>query len=404
MSNVFIPRERGALERRVAATPETVRKLVRRGFAVRVERGAGEGAYFPDDAYAEAGATLVDGGAQDWGGASVVLKVGPPTHNDTLGADEADALAEGATLIGFLDPFADAEHLEVYKAKKISTLSMELVPRTSRAQSMDALSSQASAAGYLAVVYAAARLPKYFPLMMTAAGTIKPARVVVLGAGVAGLQAIATAKRLGAIVEVSDIRPDVAEQVESLGARFIPLPDTGESGAGEGGYARQVTEAFLTEQRKIVREHLIKADVVIATAQVPGKKAPLLVPQSVVDDMKPGAVLVDLAASSGGNCEATVPGEEVRAGGVQVLGRTDMLSVIANDASAMYARNVEKLVELIAPEGEVQWDMEDDIVHQTLWTHGGELVSPRAQAIWGTRGSHNPAEDSEEHNDDAHVA
>lgn len=259
---------------------------------------------------------------------------------------------------------------------------------------MDALSSQASAAGYLAVVYAAARLPKYFPLMMTAAGTIKPARVVILGAGVAGLQAIATAKRLGAIVEVSDIRPEVEEQVGSLGARFIPLPDMGESGAGEGGYARQVTEEFLTEQRKIVREHLLKADVVIATAQVPGRKAPLLVPQSVVDDMKPGSVVVDLAAASGGNCEATVPGEEVRVGGVQVLGRTDMLSVIAQDASAMYARNVETLLALIAPEGEVQWDMEDDIVNQTLWTHEGRIVSPRALAIWG--------DDSSE--DDANVA
>src|SRR5215208_651844 len=279
MLEVFIPRERRPGETRVAAVPETVKRMVKEGMAVAVERGAGLASYFPDAQYEAAGARLVDDPAAAWKAADVVLKVRAP--------EEGEMPRSGAVVVGLLAPHANLEAVKRLAASGATALAMELVPRITRAQNMDALSSQASIAGYKAVLIAAVYLPKYFPLLMTAAGTIPPSRVVVMGAGVAGLQAIATAKRLGAIVEVSDIRPAVKEQVQSLGARFIELP-LAESGEGAGGYAREMGEEFLRRQREIVKRHLAAADVVITTALVPGRRAPVLVTAEMVAALRPG--------------------------------------------------------------------------------------------------------------------
>ncbi len=308
MVKVFIPRERRPQETRVAATPETVKRMAKLGLEVAVERGAGEASLFSDAAYEAAGAHLVGGPAGPaeavpaWETADVVLKVTPPGAFEGLPGHEAEGLKPGAVLISFLAPHHNLDMVRMLAAGKVTSFALELVPRVTRAQSMDALSSQASIAGYKAVLLAAWRLPKYLPLLMTAAGTIKPARVVVMGAGVAGLQAIATAKRLGAVVEVSDVRAAVKEQVESLGGRFIELP-AAESGEGQGGYAREMGEDFLRRQREIVQRHLAAADAVITTALVPGRPAPRLVTAEMVRAMRPGSVIVDLAVEQGGNVE-----------------------------------------------------------------------------------------------------
>ncbi|HJL43089.1 MAG TPA: Re/Si-specific NAD(P)(+) transhydrogenase subunit alpha [Myxococcales bacterium LLY-WYZ-16_1] len=369
---VFVPKERAPGENRVAATPETVRKMRKKNLVVRVERGAGEAAHFPDADYEAAGAELVPSPASP-DGASVVLQVAPPD------AESVDALAENTLLIAYLNPFQAKALIDKLVARKVTTFAMELVPRVTRAQSMDALSSQASIAGYKAVLEAAARLDKYFPLLMTAAGTVKPARVVVMGAGVAGLQAIATARRLGAVVEVSDIRPEVKEQVESLGGKFIELPMQ-ESGAGEGGYAKEMSEDFLKRQQQILADHVAAADVVITTAQIPGKQAPRLVDRATLEKMRPGAVVVDLAASSGGNVEGSKPDEEVSVGGVRVLGMSNLPAEMPFDASLLYARNVWALLELMLDkEGGLNVDLEDEVLKGAVLTHAGEIASERVK-------------------------
>jgi NAD(P) transhydrogenase subunit alpha len=274
--------------------------------------------------------------------------------------------------VGFLSPFQQQETVRRLAERKVSSMAMELVPRISRAQSMDALSSQASIAGYKAVLLAAHRLDRYFPLLMTAAGTIPPSRVVVMGAGVAGLQAIATAKRLGAVVEVSDIRPAVKEQVESLGGRFIELP-LEESGEGEGGYAKEMGEDFLRRQREIVTRHVAEADVVITTALVPGKKAPILLTREMVEGMRPGAVVVDLAVAQGGNCELSKLGEEVVHNGVLLLGPANLPAETALDASTLYARNLLALIREMVKEGKIEIDLEDEVVDGSLVTHQGKV-------------------------------
>lgn len=370
MTKLFIPRERRAHESRVAATPETVRKLVGLGLEVTVEAGAGRAAGFLDAEYEAAGGRVAADAAAAWGEAGAVLTVAPAATDGEL---PIAALARGAVLVGLLAPHESPERARALAEAGVTGLAMELVPRVSRAQSMDALSSQANVAGYKAVLVAAARSPRFFPLLMTAAGTVRPSRVVVLGAGVAGLQAVATAKRLGAVVEVSDIRPAVQEQVESLGARFIELPDL-ESGEGAGGYAKEMGEEFLRRQREILTEHLKAADVVITTAQVPGKKAPVLLTAEMVAAMKPGAVVVDLAAEQGGNCALTRPGEEVDAEGVTILGPRNLAATVARDASTLYARNLLALVEHLAAEGELRIDPEDEITGAMLLTHEGQVV------------------------------
>jgi NAD(P) transhydrogenase subunit alpha len=373
MLNVFIPRERRPGETRVAATPETVRRMVKAGFAVTIECRAGEASFFPDAEFEAAGARLLGDPAEGWGSADVVLKVAPPDAYEGLPGHEAEAMKRGAVLIGFLAPYRNPEAVRLLAEGGVSSFALELVPRVTRAQPMDALSSQASIAGYKAVLLAAWRSPKYLPLLMTAAGTIKPARVVVMGAGVAGLQVIATAKRLGAVVEVSDIRPAVKEQVESLGGRFIELP-LAESGEGTGGYAREMGEDFLRRQREIVQRHLAAADAVITTALVPGKRAPLLLTTGMVEAMRPGSIVVDLAVEQGGNCELSQTDREVVHNGVFILGPSNLAAAQPHDASLLYARNVLSLLQLLVDkEGKLALDLADEIVAGTLLTHEGQI-------------------------------
>jgi H+-translocating NAD(P) transhydrogenase subunit alpha len=354
---LFVPRERGEGESRVAATPETVKKLVAAGLDVRVEAGAGTAARFTDAAYRDAGATVVD--ESGWGEAGLVCTVGPPSLADVK------AMRPDALLVGMLAPHRNDELVAALAERQVAALSMERIPRISRAQAMDALSSQAGVAGYRAVILAAERLDKMFPLSMTAAGTVRPARVVVIGVGVAGLQAVATAKRLGAIVEVSDIREAARGEAESLGAKFIDLPEI-EDTEDSGGYAKEQGEDFLTRQREILTEHLAQAHAVITTAMIPGRPAPTLVTAAMVERMQPGSMIVDVAAPEGGNCELTDPGREVDAGGVLILGPPNLASSSPGEASQLYARNITALLDLIVRDGEVVLDREDEIIAAAL--------------------------------------
>lgn len=381
MPRVFVPKERRPAESRVAATPETVKRLVKAGLEVTVETGAGVASHLSDEAYREAGATIGSDPAVLWTEADLVLKVAPLGAPPELFESEADSIRDGAVLIGLLAPHANLESVRVLAERRVTALSMELIPRITRAQGMDALSSQASIAGYKAVLVAANRLDKYFPLLMTAAGTVSPARVVIMGAGVAGLQAIATARRLGAVVEVSDIREAAREQVQSLGARFIELPME-ETGEGQGGYARQMSEDFLRRQREIVQQHVAAADIVITTAQVPGKPAPRLVTREMIEAMRPGAVIVDLATESGGNCELSRAGEDVVHRGVAILGPLNLAATMPRDASSLYSRNVLALVLHLLKDGRPVIDEADEIVGPTLLTHAGRVIhGPTAERI-----------------------
>jgi len=371
MANVFIPRERRPGETRVAATPDTVRKMIKLGLEVTLERGAGEGSAYLDPDYEAAGAHLTDDPGAAAEAADVILTVRPPDPDDVAG------LKAGAVLIGLLAPHHNLDLVRSMAGRKVTALAMELIPRITRAQSMDALSSQASIAGYRAVLLAAWRLPKYFPLLMTAAGTIAPARVVIMGAGVAGLQAIATARRLGAVVEVSDVRPVVKEQVESLGGKFIPLPppsDQSPSGEGQGGYAREMGEEFLRQQREIVKKHLAAANAAITTALVPGRRAPILITAEMVEAMRPGSVIVDLAVEQGGNCELSQPDREVMHNGVLILGPSNLPAGMPTDASNLYAKNVLALLQEIVKEGSITINAADEVLAGSLLTHDGAVL------------------------------
>lgn len=366
---IGVPSETLEGEGRVAATPETVRKLKALGHVLRVQAGAGLAASATDAAYAAAGAEISDG-AGAWA-SDLLLKVRGPTETEIM------QLRAGTTLVGMLNPF-DQSGLQRLAAAGITAYALEAVPRTTRAQSMDVLSSQANIAGYKAVMLAANAYQRFFPMLMTAAGTVKAARVVVLGVGVAGLQAIATAKRLGAVIEASDVRPAVKEQVESLGARFIDVPyetaEEREAAEGAGGYARPMPASWLERQRAEVAKRVAQADIVITTALIPGRAAPVLVTPEMVQSMKPGSVIVDLAAAQGGNCPLTVAGQDVLQHGVLLIGATNLPALVAADASALYARNVLDFLKLIlTPEGGLQVDLEDDIVTACLVAHQGEL-------------------------------
>jgi NAD(P) transhydrogenase subunit alpha len=378
MVSLFIPKERRPGETRVAATPETVKRMVKLGYSVAVEAGAGESAWFPDADYATAGATLAADPQAAAARADAVLAVAP---------EAALPQKSGALLMGLLAPYHNSELVRDLAARGISSLSMELVPRITRAQEMDALSSQASIAGYKAVLLAAARVPRYFPLLMTAAGTIPPSRVVVLGAGVAGLQALATARRLGAVVEVSDVRPAVKEQVQSLGGRFIDLPEV-PSGEGSGGYAKEMGEEFLRKQREIVKSHLATANVVITTALIPGRPAPLLITADMAEALAPGSVVVDLAAEQGGNCELSEADREVVHRGVLYLSPTNLPATLQHDASSLYARNVLALLNAAVRDGQVAIDPADDVIGAALLTHGGKIHhEPTAQRLAAPSGA-----------------
>ncbi|GHD74583.1 NAD(P) transhydrogenase subunit alpha [Luteimonas padinae] len=355
---IGIARETAPGERRVAITPETCRKLVALGAAITVERGLGRHAHFADDAYAAAGAVLADDAAAALAGADLVLCVQAPSP--ALLA----TLREGAAIIGHLQPEADPARAEAIRTGGLVAFPLERLPRTTRAQAMDILSSQAGMAGYKAVLIAAQLAPRFFPMLTTAAGTIRPSKVLVIGAGVAGLQAVATARRLGAQVECFDVRPETREQIESLGGRFL---DLGVSAVGEGGYARALTDEERAEQQKRLGEHLRGIDTIVCTAAVPGRPAPKIITAGMVGGMAAGSVIVDLAAETGGNCELTRPGETIDAGGVTVAGPLDLASSGAVHASEMFARNVFNFASLLVSDGALVLDWDDELVAKTAW-------------------------------------
>ncbi len=374
---IAVPRESAPGETRVALTPDTVRRLVSDDVQVRVEGGAGLRASFSDDAYREAGALVVDGpeGLQD---ADVWVRVQPPRDREDLGRHEIDLMREGAVTLGFLRPADSEELLDRLARRGITALALELMPRIARAQRMDALSAMSTVAGYKAVVIAADTLGKIFPLLMTAAGTLAPAHVLVLGAGVAGLQAIATARRLGAVVEAFNVRPAVKEQIESLGATFVEAEE--EEGAeavagGEtaAGYAEQLSEREQEAEHRLLARHVAKADVVITTALVPGKPAPLLITEEMVRGMRPGSTIVDLAAEAGGNCELTRQGETVERHGVVIHGPVDLPARVPVHASQMYSKNLQALLDHLLVDGEIRVDLDDEITGAICVTHAGEV-------------------------------
>jgi H+-translocating NAD(P) transhydrogenase subunit alpha len=372
---LFVPRERARGERRVAATPDSVRRLSSDDLEVVIETGAGDRAGASDDDYVEAGARIHDGTSAPTG-TDVVARVAPPTR------DEVEQLPEGVTLLSLIAPHRNQDSVRALAERRVTTIAMELVPRISRAQSMDALSSQASIAGYRAVIVAANESAKLFPLFMTAAGTIRPANVVVLGAGVAGLQAVATARRLGALVYVSDIREAAREEVASLGGKFIEVPDT-EDLTGEGGYAKEAGDDFLARQRAVLTEHLSTAHAVITTAQIPGRRAPELVTAAMVEAMQPGSVVIDLAAADGGNCALTDADAVVEHHGVRILPGQHLPSDMATEASALYARNITAFLALLLGDGGLHLDRDDEVVAGALLTHDGEVTHPPTATLLG---------------------
>lgn len=364
---VAVPKETAPGERRVALVPETVARLTGSGLEVVVEAGAGEGAWFGDDAYREAGAGIASVRDELYADADVVVRVRKP------GAEEVAAMPEGVALIAFLEPLTDKEGIERLAQRGIVGFAMESIPRITRAQAMDALSSQSTVGGYKAVLLAADRLPKFFPMLMTAAGTVAPAKVLVLGAGVAGLQAIATARRLGAVVSGFDIRPVVREQVESLGAQFLDLGIVGEE--SEGGYARELTPEEQQRQQEELERRIPEFDCVITTALIPGRPAPKLIPAGAVRGMRAGSVIVDLAAEAGGNCELTEPGEEVVREGVVILGLLNLPSTMPSHASQLYSKNVGALLDHLVADGELKLDFEDEITAGACVTRREEVAA-----------------------------
>ncbi len=353
-------------ERRVALTPTVVRELAGKGFQVLVETGAGLNAHFTDDQYREAGATVASK-KEVFEQADVIVKINPPSDEDL------PLFRKGQIFVGLLFPYNNPELAQSLAGKGVTAFAMELIPRISRAQNMDVLSSQSNLAGYKAVIIGADALEKIFPLMMTAAGTIRPARVLIYGVGVAGLQAIATAKRLGAIVEATDIRPETKEEAESLGAKFIQVQDADLKDVSEGGYAKEASEEFLRKQKEAVDKSLFQADLVITTALVMGRKAPRLITEEQIKQMKHGAVIVDMAVEQGGNVELSRPDEIVTKHGVSIIGKTNLPSLLAVNASELYAKNMYNFLTFLMPEGEPKIDLEDEIIDGTLSVYEGKV-------------------------------
>jgi len=374
---IAVPRETAPGENRVALVPDTVARLAKSGFDMQVETGAGIAAGFRDDAYQEAGATIVPGSAPLLGAADVTLKVREPMALAGRG-HEADLLREGSVLLAFLGRDRDSDLARRLSARAIRSFSMDLIPRISRAQKMDALSSMSTAAGYKAALLAAGTLGKFFPLLMTAAGTIAPARVFVIGAGVAGLQAIATSRRLGAVVEAFDVRPAVREEVQSLGATFVAPDLVAEAAVDKGGYAKSLSEEQQAREHRLLEERVKLNDVVITTAMVPGKRAPRLISAGMVQQMRPGSVIVDLAAETGGNCELTRPGEQVVQHGVTIIGPVNLAAALPTHASQMYSRNISALLLHLVKDGKLEPDFEDEITRESCLTRGTRSPEPAA--------------------------
>ena len=382
---IGVPREIANGERRVALVPEVVSQLTKAGHRVVVERGAGLRAGFTDEAYRTAGCDLADSADEIYSTAQMILKVQRPARNEA-GEAELDQMTEGSVLIGLLQPSGDPALFQQLAERRIIACSMELVPRTTRAQMMDALSSQSTVAGYKAVLIAANALQKFFPMLMTAAGTVRPARVLVIGAGVAGLQAIATARRIGAVVEAFDTRPVTKEQVQSLGATFVELDMHGEDAQDAGGYARELSKDHIRREKELIHKRALQADVIITTALIPGKPAPMLIDAETVAAMRPGSVIVDLAGEQGGNCELSVPGETVVRNDVTIIAPLHISSDLAYHASQMYSKNVAALVTLLAPKGELNLNFGDDIISAVCVTAGGEIRhAPTRQRLGMTK-------------------
>jgi NAD(P) transhydrogenase subunit alpha len=379
---VAVPKEIRPGERRVALVPQEAKSLVKRGLEVAVESGAGTQAGVSDGDYKAAGASVVASAAEALRGANLVLRVNPPS---LASPDEVAALEQGSILVSFLSPLTSPDLVRRLQGAGITSISMEMVPRITRAQSMDALSSQATVAGYKAVLLAAEHLPKFLPMFTTAAGTIRPAKALVLGAGVAGLQAIATARRLGAVVEAFDVRPAVKEQVQSLGAKFLETEQE-VSAEGEGGYAKELSEEQHKKELELIGRHIVEADIVITTAQIPGRDAPLLITEAMLASMRSGSVIVDLASESGGNCAGTKAGETVVVHGVQILGPLNLPATVPVHASQMYSKNIATLVgEFIGEGGEPALDFENDVIGPATVTHAGEVRNERIRQSLGTR-------------------
>lgn len=370
-------------ERRVAVIPDAIPGLTRRNLQVLVERGAGLEAGIEEPAYEEKGAKIAADRSEVFSSADVILQVRSLGANPDAGRADLESMRSGQTLIGFSEPLSAPQSAQEIAAKGVTSFSMELLPRITRAQSMDALSSMSTVAGYKAVLLAAETLPKMFPMFMTAAGTIKAAKVLIVGAGVAGLQAIATARRLGAVVSAYDIRPAVKEEVQSLGARFVEMELEAGDAEDKGGYAKALDEQFYRKQRELMAKVVAESDVVITTAAVPGRKAPLLVTGAMVKGMAPGSVIVDLAAERGGNCELTKADETAMEHGVTILGPTNLPSTVPYHASQMYARNITTFLMHLVKDGKLELDLEDEITRETLLTRGGEVVHPRVRDLLG---------------------
>ena len=363
-----IPKENINGETRVAATPGTVKDLIKSGMEVYVESKAGQNSYFSDQEYKDAGANIVESEDELLSQADVIIKVLAPSNEQVL------KIKPNAAIISFCQTTRELDAVKAMRDRSLTGFSMHLVPRTTLAQKMDALSSQANIAGYKSVLMAASRLSVYMPLLMTAAGTIRPAKVLVLGAGVAGLQAIATAKRLGAQVEAFDVRPVVKEQVESLGAKFIQVEAGEDEGVGEGGYAKQTSDEYKRLQQQLIHDHISKADVVITTALIPGRPAPILIPTSMVDAMKSGSIIMDLASENGGNCELTKKDETITHNGVIIDGTSNIPGTMPVHASELYAKNVTALLTYMVKDGELNLDLEDEIISGSMYTHNGEIT------------------------------
>jgi NAD(P) transhydrogenase subunit alpha len=373
---IGIPRETVEGERRVALVPETVKKLLAKKIEVLVQAGAGQGSFVADGEYESAGAKVLPSYEDLAGAADAIVKVLKPQPA------EVEKLREGTALVSLLYPLSQVDLVRALAARKVMAIALDMIPRTTLAQAMDVLSSQANLAGYWAVVAAASRLPKIFPMLMTAAGTITPARVLIMGVGVAGLQAIGTAKRLGAVVEATDVRPETKEQVESLGGRFLQVTGV-EVKAGQGGYAAEQSEEYRKKQAELVAGAIAKADVVITTALIPGRKAPVLVTEDHVKSMRPGSVIVDLAAEQGGNVVGTEPGQEVERNGVRIVGPLSTPSRVAAHASLVFSRNVEKLLVHLTKDGEWKGDLQEEIAKGCVITRNGEIVHPRVRETAG---------------------
>ena len=375
---IAVPKEIMPGENRVATVPDVVPKLIKAGFEVHIEKNAGINAGFTDEKYISAGAKIVDNLQDLYSSADIVFKVQRPLDHPDQKKHELDLMKEGTILVTFLYPLNYSDVARKCAEKGIEVISMDMIPRTTLAQKMDALSSQANIAGYKSVVMCADTLGKIFPLMMTAAGTISPAKVVIMGAGVAGLQALGTAKRLGAVVEVSDIRPAVKEEVQSLGGRFIEV-ETDESMQDAGGYAKEASEEFLKKQKELIFKHITEADIVITTALVPGKKAPVLVTEEMVKNMRPGSVVLDMAVEFGGNCEVSERGKTVKKYGVTIIGEPNLPSMVPYHSSELYSKNLLSLITHIGKEGKIELNLEDEIVKGSLITYKKEVVNPRVK-------------------------